>query len=332
MHISDGILSPEVSVGAGLLAAGAVGYSLYRLNDTLADRTIPLTGMMASLIFAGQMINFPVGSGVSGHLIGGVLAAVVLGPWAGCLALTTVLLVQCFLFYDGGYSALGANVLNMGVVGSIGGYAIYASLSRALGRGPGARVAATVISAWLSVMAAAFLFCVEFRLSHGASAGFDFGNVFALMVTFHSAIGVGEALISGAVIGFVLKQRPDLIYDPHTNTGSVASMGRTLVAGCVCALAVAAFVAPFASDFPDGLEAAAEGAHFDTLAAGAGPLMLGGYEIPSPVEGWSESATWQKVSVSLAGILGTIVVLVIAVLFGRARRPTAAPTGTGHAE
>src|SRR3974390_2955433 len=118
MHIRDGILSPEVCAAAGLISLAAVGYSLRKLRTDLEDRAVPLTGMLAAVVFAGQMVNFPlIGLPVSGHLLGGVLAATVLGPWAGCLAITLVLVVQAVLFNDGGLVSLGANILNMAVVG-----------------------------------------------------------------------------------------------------------------------------------------------------------------------------------------------------------------------
>ncbi|NOX56391.1 MAG: energy-coupling factor ABC transporter permease, partial [Planctomycetes bacterium] len=136
MHIPDGVLSTEVCVATGVVSAGAVGYSLHRMKTALADRTIPLTGMMAALVFAGQMVNFPLGVvPVSGHLLGGVLSAAVLGPWAACVAMTMVLVVQCILFADGGLMALGANVLHMAVVGGLGGYAVYVVIRRWLGGG-----------------------------------------------------------------------------------------------------------------------------------------------------------------------------------------------------
>lgn len=314
MHIADGILSTPVCVGAGVVSAGAVSYSLHRLKDSLADRAVPLTGMMSALVFAGQMVNFPLlGAPVSGHLMGGVLAAAVLGPWAGCLAITLVLIVQAVLFADGGLLALGANVLNMAVIGSLGGYAIYSTVRRWLGGTSQAIVIGAVVAAWLSVMAAAALFCVEFGLSHAATENFQLRNVFTLMVLFHSGIGVGEALITGAVLSFVLGQRPDLLYAPHAAPGAFRRVGRTVIVGTVCALAVAAFFAPFASEFPDGLEAVAERIGFAEFAQ-ARALVLDDYAVPLP------SGDWQKLSVSLAGVGGTLSVLMIALVLGRLLR------------
>src|SRR5690349_17777303 len=128
MHIPDGLLSPPVTAACGAVAAGGFGYALHRLKHTLGERTTVLMGIMAAWVFAAQMVNFPVGPGVSGHLLGGVLAAVTLGPWAGAGVIAAVLIVQCFLFGDGGFTALGANFVNMGLIGAVGGYAIYAPI------------------------------------------------------------------------------------------------------------------------------------------------------------------------------------------------------------
>ena len=161
MHIPDGVLEPAVCAASALISLGAVGYSLHRLRDSLAEKIVPMTGMISALVFAGQMVNFPIGLPVSGHLIGGVLAATVVGPWAGCLALTLVLIVQCVLFADGGITALGANVLHMAVIGPLGGYAVYSAVRRLLGNGDRGTVAGAVVASWLSVMAAAALVVPE---------------------------------------------------------------------------------------------------------------------------------------------------------------------------
>jgi cobalt/nickel transport system permease protein len=323
MHVPDGVLSPAVCAVTGAAAAGAVGLSLYKLKDSLADRTIPMTGMMASLIFAGQMVNFPLfGTLVSGHLIGGVLAAAVLGPWAGLLAMTLVLAVQCLLFADGGLLALGANVLNMGVVGAWGGYVVLATVRRLLGNGLRSAVAASVAAAWLTVMAAAALFCLEFRLSWPAS-DYDFSRIFTLMVTFHSAIGIGEALITGVVVSFVAVQRPDLMHSEAEPVRAAGSIGRAVLAGTVASLAVGAFLAPFASSYADGLNAVAAETGFNSLERSRA-LAFTGYDALVP--------GWEKLSTSLAGILGVAVVLAIAFALSRgaALRPRTA--GTGHVE
>ena len=332
MHVLDGVFSAEVCAVTGVISLGAVGYSLHKLKDSLADRIIPMTGMMSALVFAGQMVNFPlIAAPVSGHLIGGVLAAVVLGPWAGCLALTLVLFVQCLLFADGGMAALGVNVLHMAVIGSLGGYAVYSFLRRLLGNGLSGTIAGAVTASWLSVMAAAALFCVEFRFSH-YTTDYDFTNIFTLMVSVHSLIGIGEALITGVVVSFILSQRPDLVFSPDASVGIAGSLGRFSTAGIICALAMAAFLAPFASDFPDGLNAVAEETSFDTLQTDSVVFAFTDYSVPLPLEGWQESKRWQKVSVSLAGVLGTFAVLLISTVLGRALKLRSSPAGSNHVE
>ncbi len=324
MHVFDGVLSTEVCLVTGAVAAAGVGLSLFKLRDAVADRVVPLTGMMAAVVFAGQMVNFPLGVPVSGHLLGGVLAAVVLGPWAGCLAMTVVLLVQKFLFNDGGFFALGPNILHMAVIGSMGGYAVYAVLRKVFGGGKRAMLSAAVAASWLSVMAAAALFCVEFRLSHAAGE-YDFLNIFTLMISLHSAIGVGEALITGVIVGFVLLQRPALLEQPGTGGSRLAGLSQVTAAGFVAALAIAAFLAPFASQHPDGLNAVAQETGFAALEQPGGWTWLEDYSIPVP-EGW------QALSVSLAGVIGTAAVMLIAILLGRTVQPRSAIAGPDDAK
>lgn len=312
MHIPDGILSLEVSIATSSLSVVAVGYSLRKVKGLLADRTIPLTGMMAALVFAGQMVNFPLVI-TSGHLLGGVLAATILGPWAGCIALTLVLVVQCFLFGDGGITALGANVLHMAVIGPIGGYAIYSLIRDRFRNWKVGTLVGAVAAAWLTVMAGAALFCIEFQLSQ-PSAQFDFGSIFTWMVSLHSLIGVGEALITGLVLGFVLRQRPDLIYNAGESTQSTLGLGRVVAVGTVCALAIAAFLAPFASSLPDGLDTVAGTFGFDRLELARRYSLLTDYEVPVAFSGW------QGISVAVAGLGGTVAVLVIAWMLGKAFR------------
>ncbi|TXT22997.1 MAG: cobalamin (vitamin B12) biosynthesis protein CbiM [Planctomycetota bacterium] len=333
MHIQDGVLSPAVCAATGAISLGAVGYSVHRLKQSVGDRTIPLTGMMAALVFAGQMVNFPIGAPVSGHLLGGVLAATVVGPWAGCVAMTLVLFVQWALFSDGGLLALGANVLHMAVLGAWGGHAVRMLVQRIVGGSHKGIVIGSVVAAWTSVMAAAALFCLEFGLSVPPGE-IDLSKMFALMVSFHSLIGLGEALITGAAISFVLNQRPELIFwradgrqpsdipsanidvrglTPSGSPTSAASITGTLIAGLVLALAVAAFLSPFASSFDDGLEAVLGQLGVEFHLTTSVPGLFEDYEkVPVPV------AAWEKIAVSIAGIGGTLAVFTLAWLLGKA--------------
>lgn len=315
MHIRDGILSPEVCAACGALSLLAVGWSLRKVREELSDRAIPLTGMMAALIFAGQMVNFPLlGAPVSGHLLGGVLAATVLGPWAGCLAIALVLIVQAVVFSDGGLLSLGANILNMGVVGAWGGWAIGQVLRKLAGRGGPGVIMAAMGAAYLSVLAAAACFCVEFALSQRGDA-FRPGTVLSLMVLYHAAIGVGEAIITGLVLGFLWARRPELVLGQTI----VPTGGRAVIwAGLTAALAVAALAAPWASEWPDGLDAVGQTLGFEALTTESRPLVLEDYAIPAIPE------TWAGVSVAAAGILGTVIVFAAAIVLGRAARPVLA--------
>ena len=308
MHIPDGALSPQVCAVTAVASVAAVGMALRRLERSESDRVVPLMGMTAAFLFAAQMVNFPLpGTLVSGHLMGGVLAAVLLGPWAGCVALAAVLIVQCLLFGDGGLLSLGANMLHMSVVGSLGGYFVYSAVKRVLGNSRRSILVASVFAAWLSVMASACLFCLEFVFSHGTTE-YNVGRMLTLMVSLHSLIGVGEAVITGVVVSFVLQQRPDLI---DRTSGEMHSPATGFaIGGIVCALAVGAFLAPFASPHPDGLEAVAEQTQWDEQTTESWWSLLPDYMIPM--------GAGEKASVAAAGAFGTVAVLLVALALGRA--------------
>src|SRR4051812_35816369 len=217
MHIPYGVLAPEVEAVTCLIGGAGFLIGLRRLEDRLRDRTTVLMGTMAAFVFAAQMINFPLYPlPISGHLLGGVLAAVLLGPWAGAIVLGIVLAVQCLLFADGGLTALGANFLNMGLIGSVVGFAIYDPIRRRIGGRSGVLIGA-MAAAWFSVILASGAFAVELAAS-GRRA--DFFKVLGWMALVHAAIGLGEAIITGLVLRFVLLSRPDLIYDPKSGPES----------------------------------------------------------------------------------------------------------------
>ena len=321
MHIFDGVLSPPVCAITGAISCAAVTFSLRRLKASYSDRMVPLTGMMAAIVFAGQMVNVPVfGTMASGHLMGGVLAAAIVGPHAGCLALALVLTVQCVVLRDGGLMSLGANVLHMGVVGSLGGYAVFSAVRRCFADDLRGVVVGAVLASWVSVMAAACLFCVEFQLS-GHGRNYDLSAILTLMVSVHSAIGIGEALLTGAALAFIQQQRPDLIYHAQGHQTPAASVSRIVLAGVVCALAVAAFIAPFRSPRPDGLETVAKQTGFDRLESAANVLIPADSPVSTPFADRQKSGSWQRVAVGLAGAGGTAAVLVLAGLLGRSLRP-----------
>jgi cobalt/nickel transport system permease protein len=209
MHIPDGFIDAGTSLGAGMVAAGGVGVAARKTAAALDDRGVPLAGLVAAFVFAVQMLNFPVAAGTSGHLLGGVLAAVLVGPWAGALCIAVVLGVQA-LFADGGITALGLNVVNMALVGGLGGYALFLALRKLTG---GRRTAIPVVAgvaAGLSVVLAAGAFTVEYAL--GGVGGASVGAVAAAMTSVHALIGIGEGLITASTVATVLAVRPDLVH------------------------------------------------------------------------------------------------------------------------
>jgi len=208
MHIPDGFLTANTWMPAWVISIGGLWYCLRRVSRVLRDKMVPLMGVMAAFIFAAQMLNFPVASGTSGHLLGGALAAVLLGPYAGAIVIAVVLIVQCLLFQDGGLTALGANIFNMSFIGSMGGYVIYNLIRKTINKNKGV-VIGTAIAAWLSVVLASAACAFELAAS-GVS---PLRIVFSAMVLVHMLIGIGEALISVTVVSFVLKTRPDLLYN-----------------------------------------------------------------------------------------------------------------------
>jgi cobalt/nickel transport system permease protein len=198
VHIPDGFLDTRIWVGAGVLSAGAVAAAVAKTRKVLEDRQVPALGVMAAFIFAAQMVNFPVAGGTSGHLLGGALAAILLGPWSAGLILTTVLIIQMLFFYDGGLTALGANVLNMAVIAPWVAYGTCRLVSN-LFRSSAGRTAAIFLASWMSVMAAALAASLEIAFSGTVPLKI----VLPAMLGWHALIGIGEGLITVVVVSFV---------------------------------------------------------------------------------------------------------------------------------
>jgi cobalt/nickel transport system permease protein len=218
MHIPDGFLSPSVSIITWIVAIALISISLNRVQAEYRERTVPLMGVCAAFIFAAQMINFPIPGGTSGHLLGGTLAGVLLGPWAGSLVMTVVFIVQGTLFQDGGLTVLGANVFNMGLIGTFGGYYLYRAVRSAVGFNAWRGMAVgTAVAAWSSVVVASFICALELALSGTV----PLPVAVAAMVGWHVLIGIGEALITLVTISFIWRTRPDLLYDPPRKSSPI---------------------------------------------------------------------------------------------------------------
>lgn len=207
LHAPDGFLSLPIAVVMWAVTIVVTAYAVKKTNETFDERAIPLMGVTAAFIFAAQMFNFQVVGGTSGHLLGGVLAAILLGPWAGTLVMVAVVAVQGLVFQDGGLVVMGANIFNMGIIGTIGGYAVYRALCAALGGEQRARIPAAGVAAWVAVVAAATAMSIELALS-GTT---DLRLALTAMLTIHVVIGLGEALITMAALAFIQVTRPDLL-------------------------------------------------------------------------------------------------------------------------
>jgi cobalt/nickel transport system permease protein len=297
MHIPDGFLSLTVSIICWLLTALILSVAISRSNRSLGERQVPLMGVMAAFIFAAQMINFPVAGGTSGHLLGGALAAITLGPWAGMLVMTAVITVQGLLFQDGGLLVMGANILNMGLITVAIGYGLYRGSS--LGNRT-LKLAVAGVAAWLSVMAAALFTSLQLWLS-GTS---QLQIVIPAMLTVHAVIGLGEAFITVAALTFIFQTRPDLIGE---NSASAKGSWGWVVAGALISLAVV-LLSPLASTNPDGLNRVAANLGFiHTASTHTGPLA--GYAVP-----FLRSVSLSKIA---AGGIGVAVVGAVIVLLGQ---------------
>jgi len=298
MHIPDGFLSLAISIICWTVTIILDGIAISRTNKSLGERQVPLMGIMAAFIFAAQMINFPVAGGTSGHLLGGALAAITLGPWAAMLVMTSVIAVQGLLFQDGGLIVMGANILNMGLITVIIGYGLYRAT---FGRSQGVKVWVAGVAAWLSVMAGALLTSLELWLSGTAKLSI----IIPAMLGVHALIGLGEALITVAALSFVFRTRPDLLGE---GSASVKGGRGWILAGVLVALTVV-LLSPLASVNPDGLNRVAMNLGFFNTAHFASGL-LAGYKIP-----FLGNTPVSKIA---AGAIGLLVVLGLAFLAGRA--------------
>lgn len=293
MHIPDGMLSTQVVAATGAGATGFVAYAVAWTRKHLDQRRVVLMAVLAALVFALQMLNFPVAGGTSGHFAGGAAVAILLGPWPAVIVMTTVLLVQAVLFADGGILALGANIINLGVVGPFVAYSVWRLLT-GLRDARGMRIAGAAVAAWSSVVAAALMVALELWLSGRAPLVLALGS----MGAWHALIGVGEAIITAGLVGYVMSVRPDLV-----GVGEARTDGIRGVAVGLSALAVAAAGLSFlASSSPDGLE-------FVYFEEGVGAPFAEMNLLASPFPDYAiPGLTSDRLAGILAGVVGVVVV------------------------
>jgi cobalt/nickel transport system permease protein len=313
MHIPDGFLDLRTAATAAVLAGAGLAFALRDVRRRLPVRRVPLIGLAAAFVFAAQMINFPVAAGTSGHLIGAALVTVLLGPGPAIVAMTAVLLLQSLMFADGGITALGANVLNLAVIAPAVAAIVFALVRRLGGSGQRSMLLAAGCAAWCSTLAAALACAAQLA----ASGIVPWGTVLPAMGAVHMVIGLVEAVITMLVLAVVARARPELFDGMDQLEGRRRAMAAY---GFTAAIALAVFVAPFASSMPDGLEHVAERFGFAAHAAQASSAPLPDYSIAV----LAADSPW--LSTAIAGGIGTVVVFCIAWLLARALATPRSPT------
>ena len=297
MHIPDGFVNAPVAIASGVLSVAGVGYSFWQTRKTLPRHRVPLLGLSAAFIFAAQMINFPVLGGTSGHLVGGVLAGALLGPSAAAIVLSCVLILQCFLFNDGGVTALGANVFNMAILGGVAGTLVYNLISHTC-TGTRGRFAGALFAGWFSTGLASAACAGEVAMSGHARAI----AIFPAMLGVHMLIGIGEGLITALVLHSLARTSPHLLSQSPASRGSISV---TLAWGLLITLGMALFVSPFACPWPDGLGKVAEHLGFQTVEMNpVVPALLPKYQMPNVAS--------PALATALAGLAGTLVMFGLA--------------------
>ncbi len=307
MHIPDGFLDTKTILATSAFSLIGISRAIRNVTTHLPPRAIPLMGLTAAFIFVAQMVNFPVIGGTSGHLLGAVLASVLLGPSAGVLVMTVVLVVQCLLFADGGVLALGANLFNMALVASVGGYYCYRGIYEVLPTTYG-RLVAITFAAWLSTVMASL--CCTGELAWSGTVNWSIG--FPAMTGIHMLIGIGEGLITTLIVAAVLMTRPEIFHQTAlTGQQSSRPVTDSIIYGGLILIGIVLFVTPFASSWPDGLETVAAQFGFESRAI-AQPIIaspFSDYQIPG-----IGSLSFATV---LAGVIGGVVVLLFSLVLAR---------------
>ena len=297
MHVPDGFMNVTMSAATGVISFGTLWAYIRSAKDLIADKFIALTGMMSALIFVLQMINFPIAAGTSGHLLGGALAVIVLGPRLGLICLSVVVIIQSLLFADGGLSALGVNVLNMAIVTSATSWFIVKYWIKFIGKNKTSIVSVSVLAGILSVVFSSIAFTIQYAI--GGTISIPVGTVLLAMVTTHFIIGFGEGIITALIITLLIRVRPDLIYAyerSDENTTKVSFYGLFIILILLLSL-----ITPFASSSPDGLESVAE--EFGFTQTDGIVLLLDDYGI--------SAVNNDFISTVLSALLGVTVVAIM---------------------
>ena len=303
MHVPDGFINAQVSVATGVISLGTLWAYIRNAKNLVADKLIALTGMMSALIFVLQMINFPIAAGTSGHLLGGALAVIVLGPSLGIICISIVVVIQSLLFADGGLSALGVNVLNMAIITSLTGWLTITFWKKLFGDSQFTLISGSVIAGLLSVVFSSIAFVMEYAI--GGTVSVPLGSVLIAMISTHLFIGLGEGVITALIISLLLRVRSDLVY---ANTKKNKSNNLSTSYGIFIVLILSlTLVTPYASSSPDGLESVASNFGFEETDGVV--LLLEDYGISSVNNNF--------VSTILSALLGVLSIAGLSTLFFR---------------
>ena len=303
MHVPDGFINAQVSVATGVISLGTLWAYVRNAKNLVADKLIALTGMMSALIFVLQMINFPIAAGTSGHLLGGALAVIVLGPSLGIICISIVVVIQSLLFADGGLSALGVNVLNMAIITSLTGWLTITFWKKLFGDSQFTLISGSVIAGLLSVVFSSIAFVMEYAI--GGTVSVPLGSVLIAMISTHLFIGLGEGIITALIISLLLRVRSDLVY---ANTKKDKSNNLSTSYGIFIVLILSlTLITPYASSSPDGLESVASSFGFEETDGVV--LLLEDYGISSVNNNF--------VSTILSALLGILSIAGLSTLFFR---------------
>jgi cobalt/nickel transport system permease protein len=303
MHVPDGFINAQVSAATGIISLGTLWAYIRNAKNLVADKLIALTGMMSALIFVLQMINFPIAAGTSGHLLGGALAVIVLGPSLGVICISIVVVIQSLLFADGGLSALGVNVLNMAIITSLTGWFTITLWKKLFGESQFTLISGSVIAGLLSVVFSSIAFVLEYAI--GGTVSVPLGNVLIAMISTHLLIGLGEGIITALIVSLLLRVRSDLVYvNSKKNKSNTLSTSYGVFIALILTLTL---VTPYASSSPDGLESVASDFGFEETDGVV--LLLEDYGISSINNNF--------VSTTLSALLGVLAIAGLGTLFFR---------------